>query len=39
MYEKKKELSLRGPREGKKAMNKVDTKKLTLVKSLFGKKK
>ena len=38
--DKKKEFNLRGPREGKKSKNKpVDQKKLSLVKSLFGKKK
>lgn len=39
--ERKKEFNLRGPREGRKSgTNKVvDEKKLSLVKSLFGKKK
>jgi hypothetical protein len=40
LHEKRKELNLRGPREGKKSSNKqVDSKKMSLAKSLFGKKK
>ncbi len=39
--EKKKEFNLRGPREGKKSGTSkvIDEKKLSLAKSLFGKKK
>lgn len=39
LYERKKEVTLRGPREGRKSGRQADLKKVGLAKSLFGKKK